>query len=117
MSETNNNPYITGTPVGDTAAFIGRENILTAVLEVLKDPQRNAIVLYGQRRIGKTSVLQALENQLSEKDAYRVVNFSLEGKDTLPLTHLLYNLAQYISGVVKPEGLDTIDNIEETFQQ
>jgi tetratricopeptide (TPR) repeat protein len=117
MSETNNNPYITGTPVGNTTAFIGRENILNAVSEVLEDPQRNAIVLYGQRRIGKTSVLQALENQLSKKDAYHIVNFSLEGKDTLPLTHLLHSLAQYISGVVKPEGLNAIENIKETFKQ
>ncbi len=52
------NPYIAGNPVGGNPAFIGRADVLREVLRVLRRPAENAIVLYGQRRIGKTSVLQ-----------------------------------------------------------
>ena len=47
------NPYVAGNPVGDSPAFVGRA-------DVLRRAQDNAIVLYGQRRIGKTSILQHL---------------------------------------------------------
>ena len=52
------NPYVAGNPVGDSPAFIGRADVLCEVLRVLRRFQDNAIVLYGQRRIGKTSILQ-----------------------------------------------------------
>ena len=52
------NPYVAGNPVGDSPAFIGRADVLREVLRILRRPRANAIVLYGQRRIGKTSVLQ-----------------------------------------------------------
>jgi AAA+ ATPase superfamily predicted ATPase len=55
------NPYVAGNPVSDSSAFIGRADVLREVLRVLRRPQDNAIVLYGQRRIGKTSLLQHLE--------------------------------------------------------
>jgi len=44
------NPYIAGNPVGDSPAFVGRVDVLREVLRVLRRPQDNAIVLYGQRR-------------------------------------------------------------------
>ncbi len=61
------NPYIAGNPVGNTPAFIGRADVLREVLRILPRPHENAIVLYGQRRIGKTSVLQHLRNQLAQQ--------------------------------------------------
>lgn len=69
------NPYIAGNPVGKTSSFVDRHEILTEVLNILGSPKKNAVVLYGQRRIGKTSVLQRLEAQLSEQDAYYPVFF------------------------------------------
>ena len=54
------NPYVAGNPVSDSPAFVGRADVLREVLRVLRRPQDNAIVLYGQRRIGKTSILQHL---------------------------------------------------------
>jgi hypothetical protein len=61
------NPYVAGNPVGDSPAFIGRADVLREVVRVLRRPQDNAIVLYGQRRIGKTSILQHLAAQLPNK--------------------------------------------------
>ncbi len=47
------NPYVAGNPVDDSPTFIGRADVLREVVRVLRRPQDNAIVLYGQRRIGK----------------------------------------------------------------
>jgi predicted AAA+ superfamily ATPase len=55
-----NNPYVAGNPVGGSEAFIGRADVLREVVRVLRRPQDNAVVLYGQRRIGKTLLLEYL---------------------------------------------------------
>jgi tetratricopeptide (TPR) repeat protein len=91
------NPYIAGSSVGGTSAFIGRDDILRDVRQVLRHPKENAIVLYGQRRIGKTSVLQELEAKLPQKDAYHPVLFDLLGKVHHSLENVLRDLADTIS--------------------
>ena len=58
------NPYVAGNPVGDSPAFVGRADVLREVLRVLRRMQDNAIVLFGQRRIGKTSILEHLASTL-----------------------------------------------------
>jgi AAA+ ATPase superfamily predicted ATPase len=91
------NPYIAGNPVGGGEAFIGRADVLREVVRVLRNPHQNAPVLYGQRRIGKTSVLQELVTQLPEKGAYHPAYFNLEDKTTWPLGKVLQELAQTIA--------------------
>ena len=71
------NPYIAGNPVGGSPAFVGRETILRSVLRMLENPGENAIVLYGQRRIGKTSVLQELVQRLRSGGPYHPLYFDL----------------------------------------
>ncbi len=87
------NPYIAGNPVGGGEAFIGRADVLREVVRVLRNPNENALVLYGQRRIGKTSVLQELAARLPQAGPYRPVFFDLQDKAALPLTHVLAELA------------------------
>jgi predicted AAA+ superfamily ATPase len=60
---------------------VGRADVLREVLRVLRRPQDNAIALYGQRRIGKTSILQHLETQLQE-GPYHPVYFGLQDKSS-----------------------------------
>ncbi len=48
------NPYVSGNPVGDSPAFVGRTDVLRAVLRVLRRPRDNAVVPFGQRRIGRS---------------------------------------------------------------
>jgi tetratricopeptide (TPR) repeat protein len=91
------NPYVAGNPVGDSPAFIGRADVLREVLRVLRRPQDNAIVLYGQRRIGKTSILQHLAAQLSFGGPYRPVYFDLQDKAAWPLGRVLQELARSIA--------------------
>jgi len=90
------NPYITGNPVGQGDAFIGRTDILKTVLNTLNNPNENGMILYGQRRIGKTSVLQRLANTLSKRTQYVPIYFDLQDKAALSLDSLLKYLAEHI---------------------
>ena len=57
------NPYITGTPVTGKL-FVGREDILNRLIEELSlgSGACPSIVLYGHRRMGKSSILKNLPN-------------------------------------------------------
>jgi tetratricopeptide (TPR) repeat protein len=94
------NPYIAGPTVGNTPAFVGREDILWKVKSILRHDYHNAIVLYGQRRIGKTSVLQELETKLDRNIHYPVF-FDLLHKAQQPLGQVLQELTNEISQVVQ----------------
>lgn len=59
------NPYVCGTPLqGDQKMFVGRGNIISRIEQLLLDPRHPPILLYGQRRMGKTSLLLNLGNVL-----------------------------------------------------
>lgn len=98
------NPYIAGDPVSGGERFIGRTDVLRDVLRILRNPNANALVLYGQRRIGKTSILLQLQQQLAAKNDYIPVYFDLQDKAALPLAEVLYQLAQRIAAVVGLEA-------------
>lgn len=56
-----NNPYIVGQPVLKPEMFFGRDGLMKRILSVL---HHNSLVLYGERRIGKTSTLRQLQLRL-----------------------------------------------------
>ncbi len=91
------NPYRAGDSVGNTDAFVGREDILREVLQVLNNPAQNAITLYGQRRIGKTSILQYLQRNLPLEGGFRPIYFDLQDKSNSPLSVVLAELARTIA--------------------
>ncbi len=92
------NPYVAGNPVGGSEAFVGRSDVLREVLRVLRRPKDNALVLYGQRRIGKTSILEHLAAWLPREGPYRPVYFDLQDKAAWPLGRVLKSLAETIAG-------------------
>ena len=100
------NPYIAGNPIRGQSHFVGRSGILRDVLLLLSTPHANAIALYGQRRIGKTSILFQLEKQLAESGNYLPVYFDLHDKADLPLSLILYRLAGQIARYVDAPSLD-----------
>ena len=73
------NPYIAGKPVGGSRAFVGRTHILRDIIQTLRSPHENTLLLYGQPRIGKTSILKELIAQLSKHGSYLPVY--LDSKD------------------------------------
>ncbi|MBK9710213.1 MAG: GAF domain-containing protein [Kouleothrix sp.] len=60
-----NNPYIVGTPVLTPEMCFGREPLFKRILSVL---HQNSLLLYGERRIGKTTVLRQLKIRLQAHD-------------------------------------------------
>ena len=111
------NPYVAGNPVGDSPAFVGRADVLREVLRVLRRSQDNAIVLYGQRRIGKTSILQHLAAWLPREGTYRPVYLDLHGKATWPLGRVLQDLAHTIAHTLGHPDPDPGPDPETAFHQ
>jgi len=56
------NPYSTGTPTHDSKMFFGREADIAFLQDNLTRSAKTVIVLYGQRRSGKTTLLLQLIN-------------------------------------------------------
>ncbi len=116
--ERKHNPYVAGTSVGGSEAFVGRTDILGSVKQVLAHPQQNAIVLFGQRRIGKTSILQELKKRLGSEQSvvYKPVFFDLLGKTYQPLKETLQELAYNICDVLEIDKI-RLENIDDFHQQ
>ncbi len=57
------NPFIAGAPVLDDRLFFGRESLVTRVLEAVT---AGSVLLVGERRIGKTSLLHHLRRRITE---------------------------------------------------
>jgi tetratricopeptide (TPR) repeat protein len=102
------NPYIVGTPIPDPDYFYGRQSLLNFVRDTLNPPQQRVVVLYGQRRIGKTSVLYELARRLS--DEYHPVYFDLMGQANRPLTQALHELANTIGDSLNFDPPDSFDD-------
>ncbi len=90
MTESTN-PYVVGPPVAGPI-FYGRKDIFKFVQETLVASQQNAVVLYGQRRMGKTSILKELPHHLPES-VFHTIFFDLQGRADESLNDVLYDLA------------------------
>jgi tetratricopeptide (TPR) repeat protein len=95
MIASRKNPYIIGRPVSEAELFFDRENLFRFLIDNLAQ-QAQVILLHGQRRIGKSSVLAQIPQQLAEAP-YHFVMLSLEGKSQKPLATVLHELARDIS--------------------
>ncbi len=95
MIASRKNPYIIGRPVSEAERFFDRENLFRFLSDSLAQ-RAQVILLHGQRRIGKSSVLAQIPAQLAE-EPYQFVVLSLEGKSQKPLAKVLHDLARDIS--------------------
>lgn len=89
-------PYLAGDPIKGEQGFFGREDILRDLSQSLDSPDIRIITLFGQRRIGKSSLLFQLERRLSD-ERRRAVRFDLQGREHQPLGDVLAQLANAIS--------------------
>jgi hypothetical protein len=61
------NPYVVGTPLKTgSPLFFGREDVVQFIQNNLSASHRNNLVLIGQRRTGKTSLLKQLPGRLKD---------------------------------------------------
>jgi TPR repeat protein/tetratricopeptide (TPR) repeat protein len=81
----------------DTPVFVGRDDVLGAVVRALADPDGRGAILHGQRRIGKTAVLQHLATVLPELSGHLAVYFDLADRGGKPLDEVLLDLARAIA--------------------
>jgi tetratricopeptide (TPR) repeat protein len=99
------NPYVAGSPLRGEQGFFGRQDTLDWVARELRNPATNALVLFGQRRTGKTSLLLQLQRILPA-DAFLPVYFDLQDLATRPLGQVLADLADTIAEQVDLESPD-----------
>lgn len=60
-SQELDNPYVVGVPLTEQQdIFVGRTDIVARIEQLLLDRRRPPLLLYGQRRMGKTSLLRNL---------------------------------------------------------
>lgn len=94
FSKPQRNPYIVGRPV-DQQLLFGREDIFASVNTHLKQ-QQQIIVCYGQRRIGKSSVIRNIPQKLENLNEFVFVTFSLGNYSQEPLSIILAELAKEV---------------------
>ncbi len=100
------NPYSPGGAITDPSGsgFFGREEIFQFVRSAIEARRRTPIIIYGQRRIGKSSILRQIPYRLSA--GICCVYYDLQGKAGLDLDQVLFGLAREISrelDIAKPQ--------------
>jgi tetratricopeptide (TPR) repeat protein len=121
------NPYIAGGPVFAEELFYGREPLIQRILQTI---HTNSLMLHGERRIGKTSLLHQLRRRLETLDdpeyRFHAAYIDLQGT---PEQKLFATLADQIfdalGGVVgaqarepalaRPAGYDHHDLVRELY--
>ncbi len=108
------NPYISGEPVRREEMFFGREALLRKILNAL---HQNSIMIHGERRMGKTTLLFQLAEALRQADdpewVFIPVSVDLEGTAPEHFFHLLMEatwgvLRGYLTGAPLTLRFDTI---------
>ena len=94
------NPYVAG-----ARGFFGRQDTLDWVARGLRNPVTNSLVLFGQRRIGKTTLLLQLRRTLPA-DAFLPIYFDLQDQAARPLGQVLVDLADIVAEQVGLEPPD-----------
>ncbi len=99
------NPYVAGVHLQGEEGFFGRRDTLDWVAHGLRNPSNNSLVLFGQRRIGKTSLLLQLQRTLPA-DAFLPVYFDLQDQTRRSLDQVLADLADAVAEQLNVEPPD-----------
>lgn len=112
------NPYVAGAPLRGERGFFGRRDILGWVARGLRNPTTNALVLFGQHLIGKTSLLLQLQRTLSA-DIFLPVYFDVQDQATRPLGQVLADLADTVAerADLEPPDPDAFDDRGRFFRR
>jgi ABC-type branched-subunit amino acid transport system substrate-binding protein len=85
------NPYIIGVPIRDPNKFFGREPEFSNINDSLQNNEQ-LILLYGQRRIGKSSVIAQIPKKLSTNE-FVFISFDFHDKGNLSHQEILRSIA------------------------
>lgn len=97
------NPYISGEPVRSQEMFFGRRDLLQRIIDTLHN---NSVMIHGERRIGKTTLLYQLATLLRDvEDAdywFVPVYVDLEGTPEQDFFHFL--IEEIVHGISRLPG-------------
>jgi hypothetical protein len=114
------NPYITGDPV-EGSLFVGRDDILKQLEELWFVSERlQSVVLYGHRRMGKTSLLRNVNNRLGSNTQLIYVNLLNLGEVTQGAGEVLLSICDEIAQATNhpaPSDTDLINLPYPTFRR
>lgn len=88
------NPYTPQIPVPETPAFVGRRGLLADILRHLTPPDSPGLLVFGARRMGKTSLLRHLARQLPERGPFRPIYLDPGDAGPGPATAILRRLSR-----------------------
>ncbi|MBD2094261.1 N-6 DNA methylase [Trichocoleus sp. FACHB-591] len=81
-------PYVVGRPIEREEMFYGRDDVIEQIKDHLNDEtQSNVILLEGNRRTGKTSILRQLQKD-NNLHSWLMVECSLQGADSMATRHV-----------------------------
>jgi hypothetical protein len=102
------NPYVVGRPLLASDYFFGREELFARLNANFQgSTQDNIVVLIGERRMGKTSILRRLHLHLSEY--YMPVLVDLQGILGSGEATFFADLADQISDELEDRGLEIVE--------
>lgn len=97
-------PYIIGVPLTDKQEiFVGRTHISAHIEQLLLDRRRPPLFLYGQRRVGKTSLLNNLGRLLPSTIVPLFVDLQGPASRAKDEAGFLYNMARAMSHSAKQQ--------------
>ncbi|HET9921736.1 MAG TPA: PQQ-binding-like beta-propeller repeat protein [Ktedonobacteraceae bacterium] len=101
------NLYSTGTPTHDSRLFYGRERDMTFLQDNLTRDAKSVVVLYGQRRSGKTTLLVQLINTSTLGECIPVLIDMQRASYHMTISNFLHRVAYYISQAMKRKNVIT----------
>jgi ABC-type branched-subunit amino acid transport system substrate-binding protein len=106
------NPYMIGRPIHEPEKFFGRESLFQFIEDNLRQ-NINFILLHGQRRIGKSSVLQQFSQKVVREE-FVFFTFDLQEHRDSSLGDILHNLAEQLAfGLGFDSSIVTLPSHEE----
>ena len=105
--EIGTSPYIAGPPVKSREMFYGRQPTFNWIQENLSGTfQDNVLVLYGERRTGKTSVLYQMQHHLPEVYAFVLIDLQTIAYGLDSTSNLLYAMARKMINGLRRQGFE-----------
>ena len=95
------NPFVAGAPVLEDNMFFGRRELVDRILQTIHN---NSLLIYGERRIGKTSIQHQLKKRLRDIDdpdyEFYPVYVDLQGT---PESHFFHTIAEDVYQELAPD--------------
>ncbi|NEQ38088.1 MAG: ABC transporter substrate-binding protein [Okeania sp. SIO3I5] len=109
------NPYIIGRSIDEPELFFGRESLFRFIEDNLSNNQQ-VILLHGQRRTGKSSVLQQIPKKVNLDNKFVFILSDFQDQGQWSLHQIIYKLTQEICEQLGIDantiGLASIQNLE-----